>query len=265
MTRETSQCLLCYRDSPFSKSEVGHILGILNLLCCISCSRNSCLAFIKILYYNNSLPLRDPKQGTHSVLSKLIEVYHYMFLFRLTEAFSGVVFDMPRGIFKFAGLMISPVRIFMFHERNLVDGICSTSLGSCEEGSLFSYVREAEPWSWFAVKGRAPLCFTRLVFSYCSRGRFLHNVFHLIYFQDVALEGRYLHCEARLLPNEVCGLPCVVCCHAYFSLLIVPPVLFCLLEEIISGACHWYSYSPLWHAGSTWSVIFYSSHLTLGI
>lgn len=86
-TRETRQCFLYYRDSPFSNTEVAYILGILVLLCEISCSRHSCLAFIKRFYDTNNLPLRDPKQGAHWVLSKLLKVYHYIFLFRLTEAF----------------------------------------------------------------------------------------------------------------------------------------------------------------------------------
>lgn len=180
MTREIRQDLTYYRGNPFSKSEVSPTLGIFDLICWHSCSRISWLTFIKKSNYINRSPRGDPKQGTYSLLTKLHEVYLYLFLFRLAKVFSKMVFLHATKEALSSLVLWSPPRgSVVFHERNLV-GLRSTSFASCEEDPLYIFVGEANSWCWCSVEGRTPLCSTKLVFSYCSQGGLLSDPCHLV-------------------------------------------------------------------------------------
>lgn len=116
------------------------------------------------------------KKRSILVLSKVIYQYYpspLEFLYALTLTCGGILLKCLFICLEeaFSSLVFwSPVRgLFMFYKRSLVSGLIPRLLPSVRRISLFSYVREAESWYWYSASGYMPLCFARLVSSYCSQ------------------------------------------------------------------------------------------------
>lgn len=76
----------------------------------------------------------------------------------------------------------------------------------------------------------------------CPRSGFLCDLYRLtisFYFEMLSLEMCYLPCKARLLPSKVCCLSSKVCRAAHFSLVTLPPPLFCLFEQVTPDISYW--------------------------
>lgn len=143
-----------------------------------------------------------------------------MLLFRPVGYFLKWFIYMPRGSFQFPDFMIT-VRIHIswkeFNWWTLLHVIFLLQEGFL---NFFMSVRRTYdaniPWGVmlpYALRGWS--YFT----GFEARPHIIPvSLFYHFTLEILSHEACYLPCELRLLPSEMCGLFCEVCCPAYFSL-----------------------------------------------